>query len=37
VTLQEIRVVCTASYAIDAKPYGETPEALLAMAKVKKG
>ncbi|MCX5757660.1 MAG: hypothetical protein NTU83_03975 [Candidatus Hydrogenedentes bacterium] len=35
-TAQEIKAVCTASCATDATPYGETPEALLTMAKVKK-
>lgn len=33
---QEIKAVCTASCAIDAEPYGETPDALLSMAKGKK-
>ncbi len=35
-TPQEIKTVCTASCAIDAEPYGETPPSLLAMAKTKK-
>jgi GntR family transcriptional regulator len=36
VTPQEIKAICTASCAIDAEPYGETPASLLAMAKSKK-
>jgi hypothetical protein len=36
-TLAEIKAICAASCAIDAKPYGETPASLLAMAKGKKG
>ena len=35
-TAQEIKAVCTASCAIDAEPYGETPASLLAMVKSKK-
>jgi GntR family transcriptional regulator len=35
-TAQEIKAVCTASCATDAAPYGETPESVLALAKVKK-
>jgi GntR family transcriptional regulator len=35
-TPQEIKAVCTTSCAIDAEPYGETPQSLLAMAKAKK-
>jgi DNA-binding transcriptional regulator YhcF (GntR family) len=35
-TAQEIKAICTASCAIDAEPYGETPASLLAMAKSKK-
>jgi len=36
-TPQEIKAVCTASRATDAEPYGETPEAVLALAKTKNG
>jgi GntR family transcriptional regulator len=35
-TAAEIKAICTASCAIDAEPYGETPASLLAMAKGKK-
>ncbi len=35
-TAQEIKAICTASCATDATPYGETPDALLAMSKAKK-
>jgi GntR family transcriptional regulator len=34
---QEVKAVCAASYASGGDPYGETPEAVLALAKVKKG
>jgi GntR family transcriptional regulator len=35
-TAQEIKAIASASCATDATPYTETPDALLAMAKVKK-
>ena len=34
-TPQEIKAVCAASYASDGDPYGEVPEAVLALAKTK--
>jgi len=33
----EIKAICAASFASDAGPYGETPDAVLALAKTKKG
>ena len=35
-TPQEIKALCMASCAMDAEPYGETPQSLLVMAKAKK-
>jgi GntR family transcriptional regulator len=34
---QEIKQVCTKSFALDAPLYGETPDAILALARTKNG
>lgn len=35
-TAQEVKAAFNASYALDAQPYGETPDSLLALVKPKK-
>ncbi len=34
-TPQEIKAICAASFASEGNPYGEVPEAVLALAKIK--